>query len=63
VEPGKHRPAHKPEDFDESLQEYGPIEVGRFVPEFNQLSFGTRITADMVDLKLPSRVDGHGYIL
>jgi hypothetical protein len=63
VEPGKHRPAHKPKDFDESLQEYGPIEVGRFVPEFNQLSFGTRITADMVDLKLPSCVDSPGYIL
>ncbi|MCU4717574.1 hypothetical protein [Halapricum hydrolyticum] len=63
VAPGQYKPAHKPEDFDESLQEYGPIEVGRFVPEFNMLSFGTRITAEIVDLKLPSRVDGDGYIL
>lgn len=63
VVPGKYSPAHSPDDFDDALQEYGPVEVGRFVPEFNQLTVGTRITKDKVDLKLPSSGTGSSYIL
>lgn len=60
VVPGKYEPEHTPEKFDRNLQKFGPVEVGRFVPEFNKLSFGSRITADVVELKSP---DGSGYIL
>ncbi|UPV75626.1 hypothetical protein M0R89_06060 [Halorussus limi] len=63
VVPGKYTPAHSPDAFDDALQKYGPVEVGRFVPEFNQLTVGTRITKDKVELKLPSSVPGSAYIL
>lgn len=63
VVPGKYTPAHSPDKFDSALRSYGPVEVGRFVPEFNHLTVGTRITKNKVDLKRTSEAGGFGYIL
>lgn len=60
---GACEPAHTPAEFDQSLQKYGPIEVGRYSPLANTLTIGTRITADIVELRSPHRIDGTDYIL
>lgn len=63
VADGGYRPAHTPTEFDESLQTYGPIEVGRYAPLADALTLGTRITEDMVDLDVSRRTDEYDYIL
>lgn len=50
--------AYPPERFDRELRNYGPIEVGRYVPEYDLLSFGTRITPQLVDLISPHKMKG-----
>lgn len=55
--------AHPPERFERELRNYGPIEVGRYVPEYDLLSFGTRITAQLVDLVPPRKMNGSFYTL
>lgn len=63
VAPGKYNPTHRPGDFDDALQNYGPIEVGRFIPEYNLLTVGTRITQNNVDLNRTKVGDSSHYIL
>ena len=58
-----HNLAHTPEQFDRSLQKYGPVEVGRYLFEFNRLSIGTRITDELVDLVPPRNMEEDDYRL
>lgn len=55
--------AHPPERFERELRNYGPIEVGRYVPEYDLLSFGTRITSQLVDLVPPHEMNESYYTL
>lgn len=57
VADGGYKPAHTPAEFEQGLQQYGPIEVGRYAPLADTLTLGIKSTADMVDLIPPHWVD------
>ena len=53
----EYKPAHAPEQFDESLQHLGDIQAGRYVPSVNKLLLGTRITEQQVDFTAYRQAD------
>ncbi|MFK5604651.1 competence protein CoiA family protein [Haloferax volcanii] len=64
IQGAEYKPTHTPEDFNSSLRKIGPVEAGTYRPDVNELSVGSRITSELVDLDSDSVKDGeYDYIL